>query len=350
MKNKIIFIGGIGSSSEFGGVLTKNKNIIAILKKHNYNCRTIDTNQSRGNIAKLSCIFINILFVYLFTKRTIIFSTSFGNIYPIIKILYYIPIKRDVIYWGIGGLFANRVKNGEFKAKYMKLFSHILVEGNMMKDTLIECGLKNIEVVPNFKEIQTLPIINKFDDGKIHLVFLSRIHPEKGVPYIFKAMEILNKNGYKNKYEVDFYGQLNDLYMNEFNDWIAKLPNAKYCNIINLLDWENYGKLAQYHFMLFPTYWHGEGFPGVIIDAFISGVPILASDWNLNSEFIKNKTTGIIIPTHNCDELYKEMQSIIDGNYNLNQMAINCQKEVKLYNTTNVLNDKFLLKLFNSEC
>ena len=30
--------------------------------------------------------------------------------------------------------------------------------------------------------------------------------------------------------------------------------------------------------MLFPTYWHGEGFPGIVIDAFVAGLLVVATD------------------------------------------------------------------------
>mgnify|MGYP002239410386 CR=1 FL=1 len=56
-----------------------------------------------------------------------------------------------------------------------------------------------------------------------------------------------------------------------------------------------YRTLCRYDIMLFPTYWYGEGFPGIVMDAYIAGLPLIASDWNINTEVITEKT-GIIIP------------------------------------------------------
>jgi glycosyltransferase involved in cell wall biosynthesis len=47
--------------------------------------------------------------------------------------------------------------------------------------------------------------------------------------------------------------------------------------------------LPQYDVMLFPTYYAGEAFPGVFVDAFVAGIPVIASDWQDNPELIRHE-------------------------------------------------------------
>ena len=64
---------------------------------------------------------------------------------------------------------------------------------------------------------------------------------------------------------------------------------------------------------MFPTYWHGEGFPGVIIDACITGLPVTASDWNMNSELIKNGVNGYLVELMNAIDLNQRMQKVLEN-------------------------------------
>lgn len=211
-----------------------------------------------------------------------------------------------------------------------------------MKEKLKECGIKNVFYKPNFKTISSIPDVEKYHDGKIHFVFLSRIIPDKGVGYILDCVEKLNDNGYAKRFEVDFYGSIDPEYKLEFSKRIECLDNSYYCGKLNLQVWDNYKKLIKYHFMLFPTYWVGEGFPGVVIDSYIGGVPILASDWNFNTEFIDNSRTGLIVPTHDILALYEAMLDIIRGKYNICEMSKHCRKYAEKFDTDTVLTEKFI--------
>ena len=75
--------------------------------------------------------------------------------------------------------------------------------------------------------------------------------------------------------------------------------------------------LKDYYFLLFPTYYPGEGFAGTLIDAFSSGLPVIATDWMYNSEIIKNGFNGYLFSPNNLDELVTLLDNvIISDNYN----------------------------------
>lgn len=349
MDKKIIFFGGVGSSTTFGGELTKNKEIIARLKELGCDVTLIDSFQSRKNPLKLLKLLLRFLScILLYSQATFIFSTSFGNIYPLFKVLSRLPLKLHIVYWVIGGAFAERVVKGEFQRKYLEIVDLFIVEGYKMKKQMAGLGFDNTIYKPNFKKVGTLPKIKKADDGKIHFLFISRIVLDKGCRYIMQCVSDLNQKGLANKYVVDFYGNIeNGAYRQEFEREVAAIANVNYCGTLQLRDERNYEILARYHYMLFPTYWKGEGFPGVVIDAYKAGVPIIASDWNLNSESIKKGVTGILIPTHSAVKLCEAMEGAISGKFDNAALSANCQEEVWRFDTRRVINEKLVEMIIN---
>jgi glycosyltransferase involved in cell wall biosynthesis len=170
-------------------------------------------------------------------------------------------------------------------------------------------------------------------------VFLSRIIPEKGCNYIFDALDILNAQGMAERIAVHFYGTIDDGYRQEFTQKTAAVPNAEYKGFLDLRKTENYDILADYDAMLFPTYWPGEGFPGIIVDAFIAGLPVIATDWAHNSEIIEHQQTGIIIPPHSPEALAQQMHHLANAPMEISRMSQNCRNKAKLYDTRNVLSE-----------
>lgn len=343
MSNKVIFIGGIGDEKTFGGELTKNKFIITRLKELGKKVISVDTYQSRKKIWKLWKIPFVLLF---YPKSTLIISSSMGNVYNIIRFLYYFRLKKNVVYWGIGGLFPEQIKKNLFNKKYFNYLNVIIVEGDKMKDILFEIGIKNVITMPNFKKIEYIPENNYRSNEIIKFVFLSRILPEKGVDYIIEAAKILNEKGYSNKFIIDFYGRIESSYKEDFTNKVSSISNIKYSGSLDLSVNEGIDKLSSYDIMLFPTYWKGEGFPGVVIDAYIAGLPIIASDWSLNKEFIIDQETGIIIPTHSVDLLSESMIDIIQHPEQIQTMSRKCIDELNKYNVDELIS-KELVETYN---
>ena len=97
--------------------------------------------------------------------------------------------------------------------------------------------------------------------------------------------------------------------------------------------------------MLFHTYWHGEGFPGIIIDAFVAGLPVVATDWSMNGELIKAGVNGWLIPPLNAEALANVMERIMDNKEALKSKSIACQESARRYDINKVINNELLVKL-----
>lgn len=275
---------------------------------------------------------------------TIVLSTSASNIYGMLKWFKKLNLQRDVVHWVIGGTLGDRVKNGIFDADVIGYAKHTLVESPLMLQQLEECGVKGIIQVPNFKRIDYLPKVS-VPQNVLRFVFLSRIMAEKGCNEILAAAKLLKEWGMQERYIVDFYGKVADDYKTTFEEGISGLTNVNYQGFLDMRQTEGYDRLATYDMLLFPTYWKGEGFAGIFIDAFVAGLPMIITDWAHNSQFVKEGETGLFIPVHDAKALAQKMKECIEGQYNISIMKELCQIEAKKYDVRKIVTEDLLKKI-----
>lgn len=253
----------------------------------------------------------------------------------------------NIFYWAVGVSLMDGFNTGRFDiVKYNKIKS-IYVQSPKMVESLKNHGLENVLYVPNSKPILCYPDIQARNNKLIRFVFLSRMDPTKGCEIILDCANELAEHGYRGKFKVDFYGLIAESKKQWFNSFTNKLSRSTHCEYKGFLDLkhiEGYNTLSGYDVMLFPTFYKGEAFPGIIIDAFIAGVPVIASDWHFNKDIITQQT-GLIIPVKDRDALYQAMKNILDGHINLKDMAYNCQQEAKKYDNKVVLSNENLKKI-----
>ena len=323
------------------GAIIKNQHLFFFLQKKFMNVSFVDT----VNFRKNPLIIIKILFMILISKhKNIILATSSSSTYNLVRILSLFKIKRKFIYWVVGGDIGNSLINNEFGDNYFSNFAKILVEGKVVKKEFEANGIYNSIVIPNFRNILYIPK-KKSQLKTSRFVFFSRISPEKGVDLILKCVREINHIGYDKDYSIDIYGIIEDSYKEYFLNQLKEFKNVSFKGLLDLNVKTNYNVLASYDVLLFPTYFKGEGFPGVLIDAYIAGLPVVASNWNLNSEVIIDGYSGVLIKPNSVNELKEIMISFLDGKIDINAMSKNCQSMCLKYKVENVLNDKLLKEI-----
>lgn len=342
-KMKVIFVGSLYLAHQpDDGETMKNAILLRTLEKYSIDIIKIDLRNRWQRIFYL----IKYLFVLIFLRDSkLLFSASSMPTYKLLRLAKCFNRKGDdIIYWVIGGNFGNNIQGNLVDKKWYADLYRIIVEGEAMKNQLNDCGLDNVMVLPNMKEISYIPH-KEYVDRKIkRFVFLSRIIPQKGVDYIIQATNKLVANGI-DKFVVDFYGRIDPGYEDAFKNGIKDNNHLKYKGFLDLGNKTGYDILASYDAMLFPTYWQGEGFPGIIIDAFVAGLPVIASDWNLNTSLIKDAYNGITVPVHNIEALMEAMTLFINGVLNIKDISINAQNDAEKYNVDNVINRDLLQDL-----
>lgn len=345
MKDKIVLIGPINKGHiPCTGDTMKNqlflRRFLEVFKK----VYVVDTYNWKK---RPWCLLWMIMTVLLYNRTNIILSANPSSADLIVKIFNRLKISRRTFYWVVGGYLHKSFEKGHLNWCNYKNLAGIFVQGTCMEKSMKNMGLSNVSFVPNSKYISYIPTKKQKKDKITHFVFLSRIEEYKGCNYIFKAVEILLQKGYKGKFDVTFYGKTTDKldYFNHFKRNIEKYEETEFKGVLNLRETKNYDILSTYDVMLFPTYWQGEGFPGVIIDAYIAGLPVIASDWNLNRDVVKENETGWIIPTHDVGALAETMIYVIEHQDEVARLSVLSQKLAKKYDSRHVLSEENLYNI-----
>jgi glycosyltransferase involved in cell wall biosynthesis len=188
-------------------------------------------------------------------------------------------------------------------------------------------GFKNVDVFPNFRINNFIPTAHH-EEGKLKLVFMARVIKMKGLDLIFKLGDYILQNGLQNQVSIDFYGpqQNDDNDVDYFNSNIFNYSFMKYHGPLEPSD--IFMTLEKYDAMLLPTHFYTEGLPGSILDAYISGIPVVVTKWKHATEFVDDGESGIIIPFEDDGTaLVEAVMNLFENTTLLNQMKVKAQKK-----------------------
>ena len=255
---------------------------------------------------------------------------------------FYIRWKKyfniDIRYIVIGGWLPQFLYRNKFYFGLCKKLDAIYIETNIMKEKLLSMGLNNVFVLPNFRQHDfEITKINKIK-LPFKLVYFSRVVRGKGVELAIEAVERINR---KNNFLIlDIYGPIQRNYRGLFERILAKAKSKiSYKGILEPKGNTIYKVLSNYDLMVFPTYHQGEGFAGAILDSYISGVPVLASDWKYNSEIIKEGETGKLFISQDIDDLTEKLEFLTSHPDLIYKMKQNCLEEAKKYDADKLINE-----------
>jgi len=122
-------------------------------------------------------------------------------------------------------------------------------------------------------------------------VFIGHVKPSKGIYHLIEAGRDLPSDVL-----IDVYGPLQDgITSDDFRGqrvlYKGELEPAQVSET-----------LKRYDILLLPTFWIGEGYPGVILEAYRSGLAVIATNWKAIPEIV-DASTGILIEPRSTSAL-----------------------------------------------
>ena len=154
----------------------------------------------------------------------------------------------------------------------------------------------NIVQLPTSRPFQKRPEIKIFQKK---FLYLGQVMKSKGIDELLKVIDSVDSS-----YKIDIYGPI----VEEEYHFIA---DKKYYKG-TVSSSEVASVMSCYDVLLLPTYYEGEGYPGVIIEAFRSGLPVISSNWRSIGELIENGVHGKLINPKSDVELRKSILSLDD--------------------------------------
>ena len=339
MKYKIGIWGQYGDGGKIADGQAVRTTIITKelqLKYGEENIKVVNTNNWRKHPVR----FLWRSFMLVASSRIVAIAPADNGYKTFVPLLLFFNFffRRTLIHIVIGGFLPSLLKE---KPKYLKMenkFDAIFVQtDNILKD-LEAIGVSNISISSNPKRLNTRKQedIRVVTDKHLKLCVFSRIYKDKGVEDAILAVNICNKKLGGRYLTLDFYGLLPDAYKERLNELLEQ--NKDILQYKGIIDFDKTVETLQDYFvMLFPTFYHGEGFPGNVIDAYNTGLPMIATDWLYNSDVVLDGKTGLLVPIKNPRALADAILKLYNDRQLHYTLSINSLKEAEKYSPDAVL-------------
>lgn len=158
--------------------------------------------------------------------------------------------------------------------------------------------------IPDLKRIHT-------DDNRIRLIFLSRIHPKKGLPVLLEALAILDKRDVD--YSLVIAGAASASYLNELVLTIEKLGIRDLVSFSGFVEGEEKERLLRNSdIFVLPSY--QENFGIAVVEAMAMGVPVVVTDQVAVSAEISESGAGKVVPIDQPELLAEAIQQFEKAN------------------------------------
>jgi len=268
-------------------------------------------------------------------------DNGFKTIVPILD-FFNCFYHRKMLYMVIGGFLPKLLEENPKYIKMLRKYERLYVQTPNIKTDLEKLGLNRIDFLTNLKPVEAVPETEIYlnEDQHIKLCTFSRINPEKGIEEALEAVRIANGSLGGQFITLDMYGIVAAKHQEWFEKIIEQYSDiGKYCGVVNYD--QTVDVLRNYFALVFPTYYHGEGFSGNVIDSYFSGLPIIATDWLYNKDVVKNGENGVLVPIKDPQAIADAILRLYNDRRLAQQMAINNVRASKQYSPDNVLKALF---------
>lgn len=293
---KVLVLGYFGyTTNQLDGQTVKTRDIYRLAKEQLNNCDVeyFDTQTLQNNKFLVFKMFFKVM-----CCKILFYLPAHNNLkvfFPIFFLLSQL-FRFKIHYFVVGGWLREYLTKLPIHRFMLSRINGIHAETKRLKDELEEYySFKNVDIFPNFRFFDFEP---KYSESKkLKIVFMARVMKQKGIDWIFKLAEHIATNKLQEKYSITFYGPETEEDKEYFEKNVAKYDFVEYLG--SLQPNEIHETLSHYDVMLLPTHFYTEGLPGSIVDAYISGIPVIVTEWKHSHEFVEDGKSGYIVSFKN---------------------------------------------------
>lgn len=206
---------------------------------------------------------------------------------------------------------ALRERPGYIREK-MELVDRIIVYTHLMRDLLLKNGIGKgkIEVSPYGIDTSRLVDVarNRRPSGKLRVGFVGTLAPHKGCDILIKAFKLLPPDV---DATLDIYGNLE-----RFKPFIKQMRRIagddERINFAGPFQRERVGEVfSDLDTLVVPSRWY-ENQPGVILEGFAAGMPVVATDLGGMSEFVHHEKNGLLFEPEDARDLARQLRRLAE--------------------------------------
>lgn len=328
----ILVIGNFGfRKNQLDGQTVKTRNVYRLFSENFDNVIHFDVQDLEFNRYSIFKLFSLIL-----KSKKIIYLPGINNLKTLAPFLsFYVFLKGVKIdYFVVGGWLSKFLEENPRYINILSKFNVIYVETDFLVKKLKGIGLNNVSWIPNFRFHNFLSNKSSYESSKLKVVFMARVMKEKGVDVIFEGLKTFSQFA-NESLEIHFFGQIHEDYCDRF---YSELNNCSVVSYEGVLDPnEIYSVLSRYDVLILPTFYEGEGFPGTILDAYISGIPVISTKWKQIPEFIEDGKTGFLVEVKNTFQLFEKLIFLHQNRKVLNDMKLYAKEKSEKYSVEKAL-------------
>ena len=326
MSSKILLIGPLTNKKNpklTGGAIVLFQNLLEELDEQQRSYLVIDSNKQ--NYKNTLSAYISI-FMQIFSKQFLVKHISLHSSRDYLILMPFILVcgklfNRSTSLRKFGGE-AWETLNQSKGLKYrlltyiFKNVDFLFLEMKFLVDNFLKLN-QNSFWFPNVRHSPNM-VKEKRNFSK-RFVFISHIKKEKGIDEIVDVVSLLDES-----YTIDIYGIIDD---NRYSETYFEKRGISYKGPLDF--GEVLKTLASYDVLLLPSY--KEGYPGIVIESYSLGIPVITTNLTGLREIVDNYKTGITIPMKNTLELKSAIEYFNSENYQ--QMSEDAQEKFLLFNT-----------------
>lgn len=161
-------------------------------------------------------------------------------------------------------------------------------------------GRPNVHWIANSRDVR--PPFDRAPDRPRRLAFISQLRMSKGLGEALEACRALPEGC-----RLSVYGPaMPDTDFSLFDGH----PCASYEGALEPADVPR--ALAEHDLLLFPSYYRGEGYPGIVIEAMQCGLPVVATRWRAIPEVVEHEKSGLLVAPRSVEELRAAILRLIE--------------------------------------
>jgi glycosyltransferase involved in cell wall biosynthesis len=237
----------------------------------------------------------------------------------------------------IGGWLPAYLSRRPGLVEHLKTYATVFVQTRRAARELTSLGLDNVTHMPNFRRFELARQTPSAISGRLRLVFMSRIIPDKGVATAIEAMRLLEAKAPRGTtVGLDIWGPVEGGDGPWFEATMRGAPPSVVYRGPAHPD-RVHEILRGYDVMVFPTQYRGEGFPGAVLDAMIAGLPVIASRWIDMEEWVEDGVSGILVPPGDAAALCDRCVWCATHPHDVQRMAVAAWTRAENYHADRVM-------------
>ena len=172
----------------------------------------------------------------------------------------------------------------------------LMVQTELLRQFFIPLLADRVHLIPGYRAMPAqdyrITPTAAHPNRSLRLVFVGHVREEKGVFVLLESLRKSTPPGYQDIH-CDLYGPIYEAAADQLEIKLDQTPNATYKGV--LPPEQVIPTLARYDALVFPSFYQGEGHPGVLIEAMMAGIPVITTNFRAIPDLITDRVNGLLV-------------------------------------------------------